>query len=856
MPAADLQRIGFPADEQIPLYDPPAWNAEAFAGYEGALSRYRPTQYTDANGVIGGIVSSPSGAKMLKLSASDTTAGEAYIQYVPHTPMGSFSMEFEWEFIKDADHASGGTCLGLTLQDENDYPIYFRYATNKRGDASKGWTIAHREAAGISFTDFAAAGPDDTGGASTVRLAFTASSDPGVEDDGTLDIYVLSESQLDGEIGGSVSGTWSLAASVNHTLGAITEVRPRYDNSVAGIKGDDADAGLYYRYLAFYTDEDPPCDIDDESCSWYTRHHFLVEKAEPHWDASEGKWVAKFSVRYPYHEFQHISGSSSSKLRMRLWESHADYLSERSGGTPTLGFTDDVGYNGNITDDGEGYYRRTLTVSDLEPDTPYWYDLQVNVNGTFYKSSTTDAEVNGCFRTPPAPGTTGTKPINTISSCLNAARIGPNELWHDGRSIPVGSDGGAAARIRWFVGDWGYADEHPHFDKSGSRARAAETVAQLKSVWFADLHAYHVLRCANKGWFVYVGDDHDRSTNDESLKTLREEDGSSWDRDRDTVDEAAWADNTWNHSAGIASANADYGFACAIEQGVADHYTITPRAFAANVMQAAREVWHDIMPDSGSFASGSFRFDPSAVDLYGANQGASSDTLDADDAQFRYLDIGNVRYVVCDTRLFMDRSLENATFFGEAKQWVKDVISNSTLPGLVFIIPGYVQGAGPSATLKQEDNFAVFYDTDFSAEKTEIFTTEIDSNNSIKWFGVACGDHHFVTIDKTINGLSSKGRWQIASGGTQGIRQDVELLDDTSGYIYTTDAEAGEGNTVRTKVTFQISNEYNGTTSVSVYRIADPSGSDNGEGLDSLASLIIKGDATLGSSRKLNVLFD
>jgi len=669
-------------------------------------------------------------------------------------------------------------------------------------------------------------------------VVYTASSNPQTTTDGTIEVYVSAntDSILDTEAKGDSFTGWTKVYDSTHANAAIESIRIGWQDNNANLS-DAANSGAYFRYLALYTDEDPPCDPDTAECAWYTMHHYLVEKIDLEWNSANSKWDVRFGCWHPAVLFGTTGGTN--QLRLRMWDDHATYLSERSsGGNGTNNDDSYVSFSG----DGAWLWRNMLDYTGsngLDPDTPYWFDCQVRIDTDFYKSDDTNAAVNGCIRTPPAPGASGASPVFRVSSCANEKKWGPHEIWYDGRTLPVDSTGGAKSQVRLWCGDYTYMDE-TNFNKSGSAKEGAETETQIKSVLFQLMHSYSYLRAANKTFFIYVGDDHDRSVNDASLYTMLEEDGSSWDRDRDGSAEAAWSDNVWGKRS-VGSNNPDYGFPCAIDDG-ADEFQITPRALASELLTRHREIFGDIMPSS----SGSYRYDPSSEDKYGANQGASGDTFDADDSHTRYYDFGNTRYIILDTRLFMDRSDTSAgTLLGPSKTFVKNAISNSTLPGLVFVLPGYVQGVTLPGVSKENDNYASGQEVSFSDERTEIFQTDVDANSSIKWFGVVCGDHHWISVDTSINGISKKGAWQLASGGAHAIRQDPDTINDT-GYVLLTDAGAGSGGVVRTMLEFEVLNEQTGRTRVGAYRVADPSGSDNSLGLDTLLARTFTGNELIG----------
>lgn len=836
MAESDLKRYGLPPNEQIIMCDRPFANQSSVAADRGGSSRYSPGRGASTHTIEVNVATAPCGKKMGRFAVTQGQTGVTYFNYPLHTEASSLSGEFEAEFVAAT---AGGTGNVETFVLRTDYgDIALRWIVSQDGDAHAGWRVVYNNAVSQTQTKtFDAAGPSNTGGEHSYRFAYTASSDPDNVADGSFVMYISGngESILDREAkGGTIAGTvtWTKVIDISHANGPITNIRPQWDDTDAGIS-NTSNSGMYFRYLALYQTESVPCTITDTTQSWLTMHHYLAEKADFEWDstanAGAGGWDIKVGINWPDYLFD---GSTTRSARLRYWTDYSDL-----GDNGAASFSD--GSWTAFTADAYGYHRDVLVISGVPADTPIWWDIAMQGRGSgdsgvwFYNSTNSPADVHGCYRTPQKPGDASTTPPRVrVSSCFNEKRWGPNEFTIDGATVPVDATGGSRCEFRAFLGDWTYMDE-TEFSKSSVAKEGAETVTQMKDTIFQLTHSYSVQRANNKVFMRYVGDDHDRSCNDASLLALREEDGTAWNRDRNGTNSGAWSDNVWGKR-GVGASNGDYLFPCAIEDDD-DEYQIVPRSLAAALMSVARELFHDTLPSD----AGSFRYDPSGVDLYGANQGVSTDKLDSNDSQFSYVDMGKVRYLFLDTRLFMDRSNTSAgTLLGAAKTWVESVISGSTLPGLVFCLPGYVQGVGSGASLKVNDNYATSDEVDFTAERTEIFETDVDANSNIKWTGIICGDHHFVTLDTTLSDVSNKHRWQLASGGTQGIRQEPDNIDDT-GYRLITDGSDDGGSlitpddTVRTYVYFEVVNEATGDTRVSASRVAN-------DGLDLLGSFSLK----------------
>jgi len=178
----------------------------------------------------------------------------------------------------------------------------------------------------------------------------------------------------------------------------------------------------------------------------------------------------------------------------------------------------------------------------------------------------------------------------------------------------------------------------------------------------------------------------------------------------------------------------------------------------------------------------------------------------------------------------MNRSnLSAGTLLGPAKTWVKSAISDSTLPGLIFMLPGYLYNVGDAATLKVNDNYPTSDEVNFDAERTEVFVTTVDANSTINWTANGSGDHHFVSIDDGSSEVSSKHRWQIGAGGMQAIRQNPANIDSTGMLLLSDGSDSGldlptdtpDGATVRTYVSYQVTNEKTGATTISASRVAE-----------------------------------
>ena len=830
MAESDLTRIGLLPNEQICLCDRPAANPSAHSTQRGNNSRYSPGLGAGGSSISPGVVTAPTNGKyMTRFAMNAGTSGSTYFNYGLHTTTTTLNLEMEMAALINNPGSGSGRVDAFVLRAASTDIVVLRWVQGT------GWLLRYRTgASGYSQTTLSA-GLDIAGNEHTVRFVYTGTDTAGVNN-GTCEVWIGSagDSSLDTDtIGGAFTGMTKVA-DVAHSGEEVHGMRLGWIASNDTALSNTANSGIYFRYLAPYMTEATPVAAGTGGVTWNRDAFLWVEKSDIEWDAAanggEGGWDVRFGIIWPQHYFD---GSVLRRARVRVWADYADLGTVTNEIANTGSWTD-------ITADAVGYCRGTLTIQGLLPDSPYWSEVQLNGNdgsgAWFVKSTDATGALHGCFRTPAKPGVAPASPPRIyVSSCYNDVKWGPNEFWSNGETIGVGSGDGDKTHFRLWLGDMSYMDERT-FDKSGTNQEGAETESQMKDTLFMIMHSYHFKRAAMKTLMRCVGDDHDRSCNDASIKHLLEEDGSSWDRDRDTVAEAAWADNIWAKQA-ISTTNVDYNFPCAINDGGTE-YTITPRALAGKLLEVNRQVFSNTLPSS----AGSFRFDPSGVDKYGANQGASGDTLDADDSQFTYLDMGNIRYLFLDTRLFTDRSVAaSGTLLGAAKTWVKAAISGCDLPGLVFVLPGYVQGVGAGATLKQNDNYATSDVTDFTDERAEIFLTDIDANSAIKWSAVLCGDHHFLSIDQTINDISSKHRVQIGAGGSQSQPHDPADIDD-AGYLLLSDgSDSGSSLTasdvVRTMCYFEVTNEQTGAMSVSAFRVAN-------DGLDALGSFEINGVAT------------
>lgn len=829
MSEASLTRVGLPPNEQVIMCDRGFGNKTSMPAERGDASRYAPglgrTSGINASLDIEA-VTAPCGKQMGRFAMTQDDVGDTFFNYPLHTDADELSGEFEFEFVATAAGTGGNVETFSLRTDSGD--VRLRWIADQDGDAHAGWRVVYNNEGNQSKTKtFDAAGPSNTGGEHSFRFVYTASSNPDTTDDGTLVVYMGAngESILDREAKGGIIASftgWTKVVDISHANGPITDIRTQWGETAAtGTNlSNTTGSGVYYRYLALYQTEDVPCTITETTQSWLTMHHLLVEKADIEWDATansgEGGWDVRFGINWPDYLFD---GSAIRRARIRVW---TDYSDLGDNGEATFS---DGGYV-DFTADSEGYYRKLLTVSGLPADTPFWYDIAVQGDAGaeatwFYNSTDSAADVHGCLRTPQKPKVESTaKPNVRVTSCGEQTRWGPNEFTVDGSTIPVGSTGGARTEFRAGLGDLTYMDEANGFNKGGTAKEGAETAQQMVDTISQFMHSYSWQRAARCTLLRWVGDDHDRTSNDAGMPELLEENGLSWNRDRNGTNSAAWSDNAWSKR-GVGANNPDYLFPCSIDDS-GDEYQITPRALAVILLDVNRRWIQDTQPSS----SGDYRFDPSSIDLYGDNQGVSTDTFDADDSQFSYLDMGCVRYLFLDTRLFMNRSnLSAGTLLGPAKTWVKSVISDSTLPGLVFMLPGYLYNVGPSATLKQNDNYATSDEVNFDAEREEVFVTTVDANTSIKWTANGCGDHHFVSIDDGSSEVSAKHRWQIGAGGMQAIRQEPDNIDSTGMLLLTDGSDAGgdltSSDTVRTHVAFQVTNEKTGATTITANRVAE-----------------------------------
>ena len=823
MSESSLTRVGLPPNEQVIMCDRGFGNKTSMPANRGDSSRYAPGLGRGGNSLDIEAVTAPCGKQMGRFAMTANTSGDTFFNYPLHTDADDLSGEFEIEVV--AATAGGTGNLEVLKLRTDDGDISLRWIVSQDGDAHAGWRVVYNNAGNQSKTaTFDAAGPDNTGGEHSFRFVYSASSNPDTTDDGSLVVYMGSngESILDREAkGGTIAPFtgWTKVVDIAHANGPITDIRTQWVDTDAGISNTTG-SGVYYRYLALYQTESVPCSITETTQSWLTMQHLLNEKADIEWDATansgEGGWDVRFGINWPDYLFD---GSAIRRARIRVWTDYAD-LGDNGEAT----FNDD-GYV-DFTADSEGYYRKVLKVSGLPADTPFWYDIAVQGDAGaeatwFYNSTDSAADVHGCYRTPQKPGIASTVPPNIrVTSCGEQTRWGPNEFTYDGANIPVGSTGGARTEFRAGLGDWAYMDEANGFNKGGSAKEGAETAQQMKDTLSQFSHSYSVQRANRCVFMRWVGDDHDRTVNDAGMTELLEENGLSWNRDRNGTNSSAWGDNVWSKR-GIGANNPDYLFPCAIDDS-GDEYQITPRALAVILLSVSRQWFQDTLPSSTS----DYRFDPSSIDLYGDNQGVSTDTFDADDSQFTYLDMGCVRYLFLDTRLFMNRSnLSAGTLLGGAKTWVKSAISDSTIPGLVFMLPGYLYGVGESATLKVNDNYPTSDEVDFDDEREEVFVTTVDANASIKWTANGSGDHHFGSIDNGSDEVSAKHRWQIGAGGMQAIRQEPDNIDSTGFLLLTDGSDAGgdltSSDTVRTYFSYQVTNELTGATTISASRVAE-----------------------------------
>ena len=185
------QAIGLTANTQLDFTSPAAHNP--LVGLASISGGIRGVPYTDfaPNGTRPAVVVAPNGKKMLRFTSDENTVGECYEQFKFQHPLAVDEVVFEMEmaFMSDADASSGRVDTFRILDDDNN-ACYLRFEPSNRGLTSNGWKVAHQEAAGYQYTALTAAGPDDSAAeVMAFRFAFTPSSDPGVEDDGTLVIY-------------------------------------------------------------------------------------------------------------------------------------------------------------------------------------------------------------------------------------------------------------------------------------------------------------------------------------------------------------------------------------------------------------------------------------------------------------------------------------------------------------------------------------------------------------------------------------------------------------------------------------------------------------------------------------------
>ncbi len=829
------QAIGLTANTQLDFTSPGAHNP--LVGLASISGGIRGVPYTDfaPNGTRPAVVVAPNGKKMLRFTSDENTIGECYEQFKFQHPLAVDEVVFEMEmaFMADADATNNRVDTFRILDDDNN-ACYLRFQPANRGTTSKGWQIAHEEAAGFEYTAFSAAGPvDTTAEVMSFRFAFTPSSDPGVADDGTLVIYagVGGQSILDKDHRGTTFTSWTQVASVTHTLGYMSKFRGGWQNNHASSRGDEDNAGFYIRYIAFYSTEDPPCAIDSTDCSWFTLPALSVEMVRHKWNATHSKYDIRMSVRYNHDLFGANDAADRIGIKGRAWSDYDTFISERatgSAGDASGGFVYVAG-----DEDSDGYYRAIIEWTDAngwEADTTYWYDTHVHYDldgetDSFFNSSKTDGDVHGKLTLPGARGVRGSCRMRFgSSSCINTQKIGESLYSHAGRTTSIHDSTPPEYRKELFHGDYGYPDEIP-WTKGGVEREGAETVAQYKMCYFITMHSFEYLSYARNHFWSYVSDDHE-FTNDGSYL-----DCFAWG------DSVAGGPTEWDHDS-VAQNHGTLGFPYCVKDGAGTNYRIRPAELARISLTARQEVF-GIMYDTGD----PDRFDASSEDLYGVNQGARTDKFLATDSLTRIEHFDLFSQLTLDTRLLMDRSnVNDSKFLGDTQlAWVEAKIAAVTVPNLIIQIPGYIQGAGPAFSLKINDFPGGSWPgrSDFTRELYAVFKTSLDANPLIKNVYVMCGDHHFLTTDTTISHLlSQKIRVQMGTGGAYAIRQDPEDLDDTD-YDYIGDAGAGSGGVVRTKSDLVVTNPNTGAATVYNYRVTIPWDSDDDEGLDSLGTVNI-----------------
>jgi len=333
--------------------------------------------------------------------------------------------------------------------------------------------------------------------------------------------------------------------------------------------------------------------------------------------------------------------------------------------------------------------------------------------------------------------------------------------------------------------------------------------------------------------YDYTRDDHDGTTNDGSIYQILTETMALIDRNRSgsTADDTDYsASSEWaQNPGGVSSNNTPFGydFPWELALGVSGAYTPRPRDWQKVALEAQRGLHLNRKPDP----NGSNRFNPSSLDLYGWNQGGSTDKFDAEDSQTQVVVMGDLTKINLDTRLLMDRSDKSAgTMLGATqKAWLLNVIANITTSKVMICIPGYVQGPDGVVGAKQNDRYcgSVAGESDFTAEREEIFKTALDDNANIETVFIVAGDDHFNSTDTSIDPtLSDKIVVHTGSGGIFSNPQDPAGLNASSiDYLSAMGAEPGEA--MRSATSLEIRSN---TLTVNHWRMGDPAASDDGIG--------------------------